>query len=301
MVGSATALLDGSPTALSIAAEPIPTLAEGASAAAVFDQPLSFGGDGTWSVAYAFSADESEPDMDDNTVEVAGPAIGGDELARHEGAPVSTLGIGAGNGGELGVAFTLAQDARFRGVRFGLQEIPSVPDDPKDPNPCPGFDFVANLRVLDDVSGEPGALLDTTVPVPCQYDEAGVFDADFAGGPLELAAGTYVLTLVEPVAGPTLRLLMHDQRFTLGTTWATWPTSPDGWMHYEAFGANFMRTPSLSLLTALPPEAETPIFVDGFELPPETVTAGVTRSAAPPIVPGRPTRSPTPTQLAPTR
>ena len=301
VVGAATALLDGSPTASSIAAEPVATLAEGASAAAVFDLPLSFDGDGTWSVAYAFSADESEPDMEDNAVEVTGLVIGGDELARHEDAPVSTLGIGAGNGGELGVSFTLAQDASFRGVRFGLQEIPSVPEDPKDPDPCPGFDFVANLRVLDDVTGEPGAVLDTTVPVPCQYDDPGVFDADFVGGPLELAAGTYVLTLVEPVAGPTLRLSMHTQRFTPGTTWVTWPTSPDGWMHFEAFGANFMRTPSLSLLTALPPEAETPIFVDGFELPPASVAAGVTRVAAPALVPGRPTRAPVRTQFAPER
>src|SRR5690606_22544086 len=157
------------------------------------------------------------------------------------------------------------------------------------------------LRVMDEVGGMPGAVIDSTFPVPCNYDEGGLFDADFVGGPLALAAGTYVLTLQEPVGGPTLRLRMHGDRFVPGTTWADWPTSPIQWAHFEDFGNTFRRAPSLSLVIASEEEVEPPIFQDGFEVPLPPGVALTRRVAAPVAASVRPTRSVAPTQLAPAR
>ena len=294
VTGSATVKLDGAATVASVAADPIASIAEGASVDAVFATELAFSGDGAWSVEYSFSASETETDLANNVFEAAGPVIGGDELARYQGVPSNTFGIGADNGGELGVAFTLTQDASFSGARFGMGAIPpDNGDDPPVPNACPGFNYVLNLRAFDSVAGEPGALIDTTVPVPCNYNEGGVYDVEFVNGPHLLTAGTYVLTAVEPVGGPTLPLLMHMQRYTPGTGWAIWPSIPGGgWANMETFGATFARTPELSLLVALP---ELPIFQDGFEL---VASKQVRRSPAPAIVQGHPTRSVAPTQLA---
>lgn len=300
VTGSATAMLDGAPTVQSVAADAVPSIPEGASAAAVFGEPLTFAGDGAWSIEYTFSADQVESDLADNVVLAAGPVIGGDELARHEGPVIGTLGIGAGNGGEIGVTYTLVDAADFRGVRFGLDPIPPEEGDPPMPSLCPGFDFVAILHAVDDVTGAPGTVIDTTVPVPCNYDEGGLFDADFAGGQLNLPAGTYVLTLQEPVGGPTLRLQMHGDRFVPGASWVYWPTIPGGtWMHLEDFGPTFSRAPSLSLLSVT--KQEPPIFQDGFELAPPPGVAQARRVAAPAILSVRPTRSVAPTQLAPSR
>lgn len=299
VTGSATAMLDGAATVQSVAADAVASIPEGASAAAVFAATLTFAGNGAWSIEYTFSAEQDEPDLADNVIQAAGPVIGGDELARHEGPAIGTLGIGAGNGGELGVTFTLVDAAEFGGVRFGLEPIPPEEGDPPKPNLCPGFDFVAILRALDDVAGVPGTVIDTTVPVPCHYDEGGLFDAAFAGGPLTLPAGTYVLTLQEPVGGPTLRLQMHADRFEPGATWVNWPTIPGGtWVHLEEFGSSFARAPSLALLDV---SAVEPIFQDGFEPVPPPETGRSLRVAAPAGASARPTRSLAPTQLAPTR
>ena len=111
-----------------------------------------------------------------------------------------------------------------------------------------------------------------------------------------LTAGTYVLTAVEPVAGPTLRLALHDNRFVLGTTWVDWPSSPlPGWGHFEDFGASFQKTPELSLLAGSEPEL--PIFVDGFDgVAP--VFAGLRRTIKPmSALVQRPLRKPAPAQL----
>ena len=121
-------------------------------------------------------------------------------------------------------------------------------------------------------------------------------DAPFVGGLHFLTAGTYVLTAVEPVAGPTLQLALHDDRFIVDTTWVVWPESPFGnWAHFEDFGASFGKTPELSLLAGNAPKV--PIFVDGFDGVVPGVS-GMRRTIKPmsPLV-HRPLRKPLPTQL----
>jgi hypothetical protein len=293
--GMATPKLDGNLAGIPVpASAPIASLAIGASAPLAFGAAAAYSGDGAWTTEYALTSDQSggEANTSNNIVDVPGTTIGGNELARWEGAATGSLSIGAGNGGELGVAFTLEHDLLVGGAHFTAPTLP--PDDggmPPTPTPCPGFDYTLNLREFDTVNSMPGAVIDTTVPVPCTY-EGGSYDVAFAGGRHLLAAGTYVLTAIEPV-GLSLQLPLHDQRFVAGTTWVDWPTNPIGhWAHFEDFNVAFAKMPELSLLSA-----EAPIFEDGFDGVPVVMTMQAVRRPAPVVQPSRPTRSVAPTRL----
>ncbi len=293
----ATPVLDGAIAGIGVVATPVPTLASGASAPLTFGAAAAYSGPGVWTTRYTASADQTESDLANNTIEVPGTTIGGNELARWEGVASGTLGIGAGNGGELGVSLTLPVGGFYAGARFAMAPVP--PDDggtPPVPNACPGFDYVLNLRAFDTVNNVPGEIIDTTTPVPCEYNSGGSYDVAFVHGQHQLAAGTYVLTAVEAVGGPTLRLPLHADRFVTGTTWVNWPTIPGGtWMHNEAFGTSFAKTYELSLL-----QGEMPIFADGFDgVTPARALFSPSRGPAPSVVHERPMRSVQPTQFAP--
>jgi hypothetical protein len=291
VAATATYKLDGVATGIVMQSAVLPSLGAAESAPMSFEPAPAFSGAGVWSVEYFVSADQTpdEPDQADNVLASEGTTIGGDEFARFEGLADGVLGIGAGTGGELGVALTLPMDTQVTGVHFAMGALPPKSGDPPAPTPCPGFDYVVNLRGFDMGNGVPGDLIDTTVPVPCTY-AGGSYDVEFAGGPHLLAAGTYVLTAVEPVGGQTLPLPLHAQRFATGTTWVYWPETPfGGWAHLEDFGPAFAKTPELSLLTGEPP-----IFADGFDGTAAPVRA-IRRDAAPTIMKDR--RSAAPTRL----
>jgi len=301
VAGFAEPLLDGAASGPAVTTSaPLATLAVGATAPLAFAEPAAYSGEGTWSTRYTLSSDQNANDADpaNNAIEIPGVAIGGNELARWEGEVSSTLGIGAGNGGELGVQLTIPADGWYAGAHFALNAIPA--DDgqnPPSPTPCAGFDFVVNLRAFDDVASVPGDIIDSTEPVACVYDTPFSVDVPFVGGAHFLAAGTYVLTAVEPAGGPTLPLPLHLNRFVAGTTWVNWPTSPySGWAHFEQFGAGFAKTPELSLLAGEPPEP--PIFMDGFDGVTRRVGAFHRIDRAPSPIVRRPLREQPPTQLA---
>ena len=303
VVGTATFELNSTPTGLPLTAPPVSTLAIGASAPITFGAGNQFSGSGTWSVSYAVSSDQDAGEVNtaNNTVVVSGPTIGGNEYARSEGSATGQLGIGAGNGGEMGVQFTLLADTTVEGIRFGmLPQSPTI-DDPANPgnqipNPWPGQQLIANLRGFDTTTppGKPGALIDTTVAVISTL-EGGEYDVAFSAGPHLLTAGTYVATVSEPNGSPVaMSLPLHDNRFVAGTTWTNWPTNPSGdWANFESFGASFAKTPEVSLLT------EMSIFKDGFEVPAPGLK-GPTRAwhaPAPVVAPSRPLRKAAPTRL----
>lgn len=296
IVATAEPRLDGAaggPATTTVA--PLASLAIGASAPLAFQAPATFSGAGTWTTVYQLSSDQTASDADpsNDTIEIPGVTIGGNELARWEGPAVGTLGIGAGNGGEYGVQFTIPADGWYAGAHFGITAIP--PETNGAPSLCPGFNYVVNLRAFDTASSKPGALIGSTEPVACEYDVEYSVDAPFVGGPFFLTAGTYVVTMVEPVGGPTLRLMNHDNRFKAGTGWVTWPTSPaGGWANVETFGSGFAKTPQLSLLSGEAPEP--PIFVDGFDGAPPVVALRRMDKPLTPMV-TRPVRKPAPMQL----
>jgi hypothetical protein len=301
VIGVATPKLDGSAGGAGVATTtPVATLALGALTPLTFDAQAPYSGPGVWTTSYSVSADQTEPDLANNIIDVPGTTIGGNELARWEGDVTGTLGIGAGNGGELGVSLTIPADGFFAGAHFAMLPIP--PDDgmvPPTPNVCPGFDYVLNLRSFDTVNNIPGDIIDTTTPIPCEYNMGGSYEVAFVQGQHFLPAGTYVLTAVEAVGGPTLTLPLHTQRFVAATTWVNWPTNPVGqWAHNEDFGSAFQKTFELSLL-----QGEQPIFANGFE---DSATSGqprqsfrTVRRAPPAVVKGTPTRAIQPVQFAP--
>jgi len=303
VAGTATFELNATPAGIPLTAPGPATLAIGASAPIAFAPGSQFSGDGSWSVSYALASDQDAGEVNtaNNTVVASGPTIGGNEYARSEGSATGQLGIGAGNGGEMGVQFTLLADTTVEGIRFGmLPQSPTI-DDPANPgnqipNPWPGLPLIANLRGFDTTTppGKPGALIDTTVAVISTL-EGGEYDVAFTGGPHLLTAGTYVATVSEPVgANVVMSLPLHDNRFTPGTTWTNWPTSPSGdWATFESFGASFAKTPEVSLLT------EMSLFKDGFEVPAPGLK-GPTRAwhaPAPVVAPSRSLRKAPPTRL----
>jgi len=300
VIGTATYQLDAAPFGTPLTATPIVSLAVGANAPVTFGSGHTVHGNGTWSVQYDVSANETpdETNTANNTVQSAGPTIGGNEFARDEGLPSGTLGIGAGNGGEIGNAFTLLNNATIVGVRFGMT-IPATVDDGTGnqiPNPFIGLPLVANLRAYDNTTppGKPGTLIDSTVSIPAS-DSVGVYDATFTAGPHTLSAGTYVVTVSEPVdPNGTMPLNLHVDRFTPGTVWVNWPTNPTGdWAHIESFGNAFAKTAEVSMLT------ETSIFKDGFEVASAVSRPEVQTWRGPrPFAPARPLRKPAPNALS---
>lgn len=253
-----TAMLDGVPVANSASSNTIASLAIGADAPLLFPAG-GFISPGVLTLSYALTAAETPSEINtlDNVIERPGTTTGGNEWTRYEGPPTGQIGIGAGNGGELGSQFTLIQTATFEGVRFGFTD--HAPPASPALDPWPGYNIVVRLWTRDGVTGKPSNVIATTVPVH-PLVAAATYDVAFATGPQTLAAGTYVVTVSEPVgSGGTLPLAVSPNRYRAGTSWANWPTSPGGWMHFEDFGAAFARAPAISLLTYVT------LFKDGFE------------------------------------
>ncbi len=270
--GTAQLLRDAIALGATTPANQLSALAMGAAAPLTFSGSLAaISGLGTWSVRYTVVASEAEAGAAqlNNTIESANVMVTAAELARHEGASTGTLGIGAGNGGELGVQFTLPNQITFAGVRFAMAAHAEMVDDGMGgmrPSNWAGLSLVANLRNYDATNNKPGTtIIASTVAGTTVFSDA-VYDLPFAGGPLELPAGTYVVTISEPIAAVpfpgdgVLTLPMHVTRFQLDTTWAIWPTAPSGdWTNFEDFGSSFAKTPAISLMTDLT------LFKDGFE------------------------------------
>lgn len=286
VVAVATVKRDGVAFGTPIMSNVIASLPIGNGQTVTFPIGHTFGSSGVWSVEYNLSADQtpSESNLADNVLDSAPTAIGGNEFARHDLPATSTLGIGAGNGGEIGLQFEVLSATTFDGIRFAMNALPPAAP----PNPeWAGRPLVANLRVLDTGTGKPGNVLASTTPVT-STNSGGTYDALFVGGPQSLPAGSYVVTVAEPVDGPAMPLMMTGQRFEAGAGWVIWPTAPEGdWVNVELFGASFAVTPNISLLSELS------LFRDGFEA--DIPASTESRIAAP----ERPLRKARPTRLVP--
>lgn len=251
--------LNGSPQGAPLTAASIPSLAAGANATVAFTPAVALATPGTWSVTYTATSDQNAQDLDqaNNVQQSAVTTISGNEWSRHEGGVSGTLGIGAGNGGELGTSYTLTQTATFEGIRFAMDSV-TDPAPPDPPSNWPGQNVVANLRATD-VSGKPAALIATTQAIVSTYI-GGVYDVKFVGGPQTLAPGTYFVSVVEPTGGGAMPLQLSLQRNVNTANWVNWPSSPSGdWANLSSFGASFERVPHVSLLSELS------IFKNDFE------------------------------------
>ena len=80
---------------------------------------------------------------------------------------------------------------------------------------------INDIVLYDTTNNRPGELIDTTVAGVTTF-EGATYHLAFSGGPRLLAAGTYVVTVNEPIfaafpADATMPLLMHADRFQAGT------------------------------------------------------------------------------------
>lgn len=239
-----------------------------ASLAPLGSVPLQFPGSavyegfGAWSIEYTLSAAETgnEPDTENNIVRAVGPVTGGLELARYEAeSTLGALGIGAGNGGELGVRIDLPQAYTFKALRF-LMTPPSGESNWLE------LTLTAHLRSFDTTTGKPGAIIASATQIPTPAEES-IIDAAFDEGELSLPAGSYFIGIVEPTGlvadeggGVAMLLGMRADRFQNSNVFVNWPTSPSGdWAAVETFGASFARMPQIGLLSA------EGLFSHGFE------------------------------------
>jgi hypothetical protein len=141
--------------------------------------------------------------------------------ARDNGAIVSALGIGAGNGGYLGQSFLVNAPTYLTSVTGAFTA--GYTGEP--------YTFVVWSTSL----GVPDVIIGSTDTLLYPHDSLQVQTAMMSGGPLMLMPGIYAVTTVE--FDSTVQIAQTSAIFTLGTTWVNWPTSPaGGWANNEFFG-----------------------------------------------------------------
>lgn len=208
---------------------------------------------GAWSAEALVGAAEGDQAPDNSVQALALATVTGNELGRAEGATLGTVGIGAGNGGEIGYDFTLPVASVLASLSFTVNNDGGLD----------GVEMQANLRAWDEIAGTPGALLHTGVFLVPNGSPVGEMSLEFPFGAV-LPAGRYVMTLNEPTlpTPQTLALHLATERFTPGSVWIDWPTSPlGGWANVEEFGnPAFNHTPKAS--AGLRPAVFVPVTQD---------------------------------------
>lgn len=260
VAATAQPTLDGAPFGAPLTAPSIPALADNETQTIAFTPTAVLSMPGIWGVTYTATSDQNAQDADpvNNVLAMTATTIDGNVWSRHEGAVSGTLGIGAGDGGELGTSYTLTQTATFEGIRFAMGPV-TDPAPPDPPSGWPGQNVVATLRATD-ANGKPAAVIATTQAIVSSYI-GGIYDVKFVGGPQTLAPGTYFVGVVEPTgSGGAMPLQLSLGRNVNTANWVNWPSNPFGdWANLSAFGSSFQRVPHVSLLS------EVSLFKDDFE------------------------------------
>ena len=199
---------------------------------------------GTWRAEALVGAAEGDQAPDNSAQALALATVTGNELGRAEGATLGTVGIGAGNGGEIGYDFTLPVASVLESLSFAVNNDGALA----------GVEMQANLRAWDEIAGTPGAVLHTSIFIVPSEAPVGELSLEFPFDTV-LPASRYVMTLNEPTlpTPQTLALQLAAERFTPGSVWINWPTSPfGGWANVEEFNVPaFNHSPRASAILRL--------------------------------------------------
>jgi hypothetical protein len=254
---TATPLRDGVVSGTTLNSTPVGAIAIGGTATATWPaQSPGLLASGTWSTRYVIAAPAGEISPADNTIESRTVTVGGSELSRYTSDVASTLGIGAGNGGEIATVIEVPAPLRVVGVRLRMEG--RSPITPPAVDQWTGRPIVARIRAADPtgVPQDP-VLAETQAGVGTR--DAQIYDLALAS-PITLPAGRYAVSAVEPTESEAMTLALHLQIYEATANRVTWPTSPaPGWSTLETFGLAFARTPQIGLLTSLD------LYRDGFE------------------------------------
>ena len=204
---------------------PMNSLASGANAVFTTTVPFTPSAVDQYAVQYSVSITENDQ-VPSNNMKSDTIVITDSVYARDMGIQVGTLGIGAGNGGNLGNQFVITDTVQLSSVSVHVNSTYSS--------------WKMAVDIFSFANGSPSSLL-YSGPV------------DTITGPLNgwlqfpvlnnliLYPDTYLVAARE--IDSTLSIGQTVNKFTNGTIWVNWPTSPlGGWANVEDFGSNFAKT-----------------------------------------------------------
>jgi hypothetical protein len=197
---------------------------------------------GNLEIVYSVSITEVDQDTSNNSAVTGTYYFTENEFARDDNNATGSLGIGAGNGGELGLSYVMQSSGYIRGVKLYFTRC--YPNQP----------VFVTVRNFD--NGIPTNQIAVTDTFFAPDENARWITLNISGGEAALPADTIVITANE--IDSTLALGNTNSIFTPGTGWVIWPTSPfGGWANVEEFGSSFAKPFMLRPLvfdTSLPVE-----------------------------------------------
>lgn len=200
---------------------------------------------GEYSVKYFLSCTEIDGNNSNDTL-LTSFTVSDTVYARDNEVISGNLGIGAGNGGFVGQDFVISNTDELTSITIRVSA---------------GYTGrQLALAIWDFGATTPNAIIAGTDTITYPDDSARIYTIPIHGGPFTLNPGRYAITAIE--FDSTLAVSLTTERFTPGTTWVNWPTSPlGGWGNNEDFGplfsnsyyirANFGVTCNLSLQSSV--------------------------------------------------
>ena len=204
---------------------PVATIASGSTESVIINSysPVDTG---NIEIEYVVTINEIDQNSSNDSAIVRGPYFNQNEFARDDNTMVGTLGIGAGNGGELGLSYYMNTVGYIRNIKAYFNYC--YPDQPV-------FAYVRGFN-----NGIPSEIIAVTDTFYAPDNDARWITLNISGGEATLPADTFVVTMNE--VDSTLTLGLTTNIFTLNTCWVNWPTSPfGGWANNEDFGASFAK------------------------------------------------------------
>lgn len=178
----------------------------------------------TYTVTYTVTMDETDGATANNTI-ANSYVVSTNTYSRDDNTVTGSLGIGAGNGGQLGQMFDIVETEDILSVTFQLLDGDGV---------LAGTTTFASVWNM--VGGVPNSVIAQTDVVNILAGD-NTYTADITGGPFTLAPGQYVVTVEEALTNITVATTTTIH--TPGTTWVNWPTNPNGtWSNNEDFAFN---------------------------------------------------------------
>jgi len=144
--------------------------------------------------------------------------------ARDNSTIVGNLGIGAGTGGYIGQTFTIVNQTDLRSVSYYVNR---------------GYTGEKTACAIWNMSaGLPGEIIAVTDTILYPDDLDHFFTLPVSGGPITLAPGDYLVSVIE--FDSTIALAQSAEVFTKGTVWVSWPTQ--AWANVEDFGSSYTKS-----------------------------------------------------------
>lgn len=202
----------------------LPSMATGANSLFTTNAPFIPATNSNYRIDYSFNMTETDQNLANN-MRSDSIAITDTVYARDLGAVTGALGIGAGNGGNLGNQYVLTDTARLSSVSVYFANQ------------------VAGSKIgLDIFNYENG--LPTTILYSSPVDSITSLLSDWhqflIPGNLILLPDTYLVAVRE--IDSTLSVGQTTNKFFNNTIWVNWPTSPSGgWANVEDFGTSFSK------------------------------------------------------------